>query len=145
MTITQEEFDFLKKLDKEFKEKDEISLNNQWKKEILSKEGRESFLLDFNTNRYILEKYTFNNRYRTSTVLARYDTNPNGRHTNPDGVVLKGPHIHIYKEGYDDKFAYSPEMIGIKINETFDKNRTFELFLKFMNIEMPQLNRMILC
>jgi hypothetical protein len=29
-----------------------------------------------------------------------------GRHSNPDGEVIDGPHLHIYTEGYGDKWAY---------------------------------------
>ncbi|GEM_PF-2690004 len=26
-------------------------------------------------------------------------------HSNPDGTIVAGPHLHVYREGFDDKYA----------------------------------------
>ena len=37
-------------------------------------------------------------------ILARLDfASP---HRNPDGTAVGVPHLHVYREGYGDKFAY---------------------------------------
>lgn len=42
-------------------------------------------------------------------MLVRIDTQDATYHINPDGktkILPYQPHIHIYKEGYGDKYAY---------------------------------------
>ena len=58
-------------------------------------------------------------------------------HKNPDGKIIKGAHIHIYKEGYGDKFAYPITDFGInRTNYTIKK--MFTILLKFCNfVEIP--------
>lgn len=77
----------------------------------------ESLLLeckDGNNNKYIIDvargrrkpsKATFQNRYNKSIVLLRVDID-GPPHDNPNGEEVECPHIHIYSEGYDDKWAY---------------------------------------
>lgn len=47
---------------------------------------------------------TYQTRARESIVLARLDFD--AKHRNPDGTVVGVPHLHLYREGYGDKFAY---------------------------------------
>lgn len=47
--------------------------------------------------------------YDTHNILVRIDTQYAASHRNPDGKIIippYQPHIHIYTEGYNDKFAY---------------------------------------
>lgn len=67
---------------------------------------QEEFILDINKNTIRLEKYTVQNRVRKSIGLIRVDFGVGG-HTNPDRSIILGPHIHVYREGYDLKWAYS--------------------------------------
>jgi len=51
--------------------------------------------------------------------MLRYDNG--GRHTNPDGEKFEGPHIHLFKEGFNDKFAYPVSVIGIEETDSMEK------------------------
>jgi hypothetical protein len=59
--------------------------------------------------------------------MVRYDNK--GRHTNPDGESFDGPHIHFYREGYNDKFAYPIEEFRILESDTME-----EVFNKIMHL-----------
>lgn len=98
------------------------------------------FLMDINRNRYVLEKITFQNRVQKTVVLLRLDldTKP---HRNPDSKHISGNHLHIYREGYGDAFAYElydPEIK--KLNPVIDlmqligcedQQQRFSLFSRF--------------
>lgn len=51
-----------------------------------------------------LSKLKFHTRSHKVIVLARLDID-GAPHTNPDGEILDGTHLHIYREGYEDKWA----------------------------------------
>ena len=107
MALTQAEYDFLMNEEKEFENLDPINLGPapiEWTREINSKFSKETFLLDFYRGSFELTKYTINKRYRQTIILLRYDSK--GRHTNPDGELFDGPHVHFYREGFNDKFAF---------------------------------------
>ncbi len=42
------------------------------------------------------------------------------RHTNPDGVTFDGPHVHLFREGFDDKFAFPVADIGVISGDRMD-------------------------
>ena len=101
---------------------------------------KDTFILDFYRGQIELLKYTYNKRYRQTIVLLRYDSM--GRHTNPDGVNFDGPHVHIYKEGFDDKFAYPTEHIGINLTDDIDI--VLNKFLYYCNIKrLPSIEKTI--
>lgn len=131
MAITQEEFNFLVTLEKEFKTNDPISLDSIWSREILSVQSRDIFLLDYYKSSFRLEKYTYNKRYRKNIVLIRYDSV--GKHTNPDQTVLNGPHVHLYTEGYDDRVAFPPEKVGIDAKR-LERAAILRVLLKYFNV-----------
>ena len=65
----------------------------------------ERFLLDVHRKGVIkVSKYTCQGRYRTTVALLCLDVD-GPPHTNPDGTRIEGPHLHEYREGYDDKWA----------------------------------------
>lgn len=67
--------------------------------------SEESFLLDVWRGVKKAAKLKYQTRGRKVIVLARIDIN-GAPHTNPDGVRIDGTHLHIYREGYDDRWAY---------------------------------------
>lgn len=69
-----------------------------------SADGREDFLLDCNRGTIRLTKVTYQERHQIATILLRLDLD-RPPHTNPDGDVIETPHLHIYREGYNDKWA----------------------------------------
>lgn len=72
---------------------------------LTSLDRHEEFLLDISRGKISLSKVTYQNRARTVVILARLDLN-GARHCNPDGEELATPHLHLYREGYGDKWAF---------------------------------------
>jgi hypothetical protein len=70
---------------------------------VESDDGTEHFLLDVYRSRRNPLKARFQLRYRRDIVLARLCTVT--RHTNPDGAAIGYPHLHRYREGYEDIWA----------------------------------------
>jgi hypothetical protein len=105
--LTQSETDALLALEKRCLHTGNLSLPVGGEKLVLNLEslgGREKFLLDVNRGRIKLSQCTYQERVRTSIILVRLDLD-GPEHTNPDGEVLPCPHLHIYREGYGDKWA----------------------------------------
>lgn len=71
---------------------------------LLSRDGRNKFILDMNISQLTV-KATYQNRSRVTIILVRLDLT-SGKHTNPDGQVINGAHLHLYKEGFADKWAF---------------------------------------
>ena len=71
---------------------------------LVSVDGHESFLLDLRRGRINLAKNTYQNRARQVFILARLDVG-GAPHRNPDDEVIQCPHLHVYREGYDDRWA----------------------------------------
>lgn len=80
------------------------SLGGQLAIPLRSQDRREKFLLDVGRKSIDLTKGTYQNRARKIVVLARldFDARP---HRNPDGQSVMSPHLHLYREGYGDKWA----------------------------------------
>lgn len=69
---------------------------------LSSRNRRESFSLDISRKRIALTtKYQM--RGRQVVVLARMDFG--APHRNPDGTEVGVPHLHLYREGYGDRWA----------------------------------------
>lgn len=72
---------------------------------LLAADEKESFHVDINRRSLALYKCTFNGRARGNLILARLDLN-GSPHRNPDGVEINCPHLHLYREGFGDKWAF---------------------------------------
>ncbi|MBQ8985383.1 hypothetical protein IJ076_02425 [Candidatus Saccharibacteria bacterium] len=133
MSITKETFETLMALDKRFVDEATVSLKENWTKDIESKTTRDKFQLDYRRSKIEIRKYSFNHRTRTSIVLVRYCSLK--RHTNPDGKVFEGPHIHLFCEGYDDKIAFSVKDVLSIDPETSSKEDILAALLDYCHIE----------
>jgi hypothetical protein len=146
MSITQAEADYLIGLPKRFVTNDPLELGPsalKLKRELVSADGRERFLLDIWCSGARLGKYTFQNRARVIIILVRVDVGDTLEHTNPDGVQVSGSHIHIYREEYDDKFAFPLNTYPFGVPT--DMVRTFEDFANFCHIEtLPPIARRLI-
>jgi len=102
-------------------------------------DGREDFLLDVHRARIDLVKGTYQNRARHVVVLVRLDFG--GRpHRNPDGEEIASPHLHIYREGFGDKWAYP--LPADRFPNVLDAWLTLHDFMQFCNIvEQPTFSR----
>ncbi|MBI2060375.1 MAG: hypothetical protein HYT87_11455 [Nitrospirae bacterium] len=105
--LTQAEADLLIAMKKTFADPKPLRLTPGRKRvyELLGDDKKEQFLLDIWRASLKLSKVSFNTRGRKVVVLVRVDLD-GAPHTNPDETKIGGSHIHLYREGYDDKWAY---------------------------------------
>jgi len=107
--LTQAEADALMALEKRRVDATEWNYPNFGERvtvPLASIDGREAFLLDLRRARINLKKGTYQNRGRQVVVLARLDFG-GPPHRNPDGEEIGSPHLHLYREGFGDKWAFS--------------------------------------
>ncbi len=69
---------------------------------LVSRDEREHFSLDINRKRIALTT-GYQARGRQVVVPARLDFA--APHRNPDGTEIGVPHLHVYREGFGDKWA----------------------------------------
>lgn len=100
---------------------------------LKSVDGRELFSLDITRGRVDLAKVTYQNRARVSLVIARLDI-AGAPHRNPDGSEVLCPHLHVYREGYEDKWA-TPAPAEL-FTDVSDHWRTLDDFLAFCNVTL---------
>lgn len=103
--LPQGEADELMSMAKRFAEADTIQfpqLGQHLRRDLISVDARERFALDVTRSHVRVTQCTYQERARSVVVLVRLDVD-GPRHTNPNGAVLECPHIHRYREGYDDK------------------------------------------
>jgi hypothetical protein len=102
--------------------------------EFAGPNNRETFLLDVWRGTLRLSKLKYQNRVQTAVILVRLDVD-GAPHTNPDGVRLSGTHLHLFKEGFDDKWAYAVDPALFTVLS--DPGKTFHDFCAFCKIETP--------
>src|SRR4029077_1680202 len=71
---------------------------------LASANNKEEFLLDISRGRINLLKGKYQNRARQVVILRRLDFG-GAPHRNPDDKEISCPHLHIYREGWGDKWA----------------------------------------
>lgn len=101
---------------------------------LQSADGREQFLLDLSRGRIDLLKVKMQNRGRQVVVLVRLDLG-GAPHRNPDGEEVPVPHLHVYREGYGDKWAVP--VPADRFSNVSDVWTTLEDFMRFCNITQP--------
>lgn len=101
---------------------------------LQSANGREQSLLDMSRGRIDLRKVKMQNRGRQVVVLVRLDLG-GPPHRNPDGEEVGTPHLHIYREGYGDKWAFP--VPRDRFCELTDVWTTLGDFLKYCNVTRP--------
>ena len=116
---------------------------------IISEDGRESFLLDVNRGKIRLTKCTFQERYQDIFILARLDVG-GAPHSNPEvasvplnyldpynGQEIQCPHLHIYVEGFNAKWAIPVPVESF--SRTNDLGGTLDDFFRYCNIVEPPI------
>jgi len=106
---------------------------------LTSDDKREDFLLDIYRGRIDLLKGTYQNRARQVVVLVRVDFG-GAPHRNPDGVEVPSPHMHLYREGYGDKWAVP--LPPDKFPNVADLWQMLDDFMRFCNVvDRPEIVR----
>lgn len=135
--ITQAEADFLMALDKRPVTDDMVSWpmpGDNVAVDLISLDEREKFVLDVYCGRIKLSKIRFQNRARTTIILVRLEID-GSPHRNPDDVELPCPHIHLYKEGFGDKWAYPVPQEHF--SDLSNRETTLQDFMRFCRIVEP--------
>lgn len=101
---------------------------------LTSPDKREAFVLDVSRGQINLKKGTYQNRARGVVILARLDFGGQP-HRNPDDVEVASPHLHLYREGFGDKWAFPipPDAFP----QLADSWATLQDFLRFINVTVP--------
>lgn len=101
---------------------------------LTSADKREQFLLDIQRGRISLLKGTYQSRARLVVILARLDFG-GPPHRNPDSEEIPCPHLHVYREGWGDKWAtaLSPDEFA----DATDPWTLYTDFLRFCVITEP--------
>ncbi len=98
---------------------------------LISTDQRELFSLDLARGRINLAKRKYQNRDRKVVVLVRLDVG--GRpHRNPDGKQIVSSHLHQYREGFGDKWAFP--VPPSRLADLNDSWQTLADFMRFCNI-----------
>jgi hypothetical protein len=127
--LTQSEADTLLKLEKHYRENNQLVFPTYGGKlsiPLFSDDNREEFIINVQRSEIKLTKNTLLTRTRKTIVLARIDID-GPPHRNPDGEEIPCPHFHLYRAGYNDKWA--EPLPGFFKNPT----DTFETLNDFMD------------
>ena len=107
-----------------------------------SNDKKYKFIFDIKPGRSkrVKDKLTLQERYGKDVVLVRLDIN-GPPHTNPDGETVSGNHIHIIKDGYDDKFAYDIPTDLVDADDNIQTMINFFQYCKVFNPEFAAFER----
>lgn len=106
---------------------------------LVSADRREQFILDLRRGQIDLTRGTYQNRGRQVVVLVRLDFG-GAPHRNPDGEEIDSPHLHLYREGFGDKWAV-PVPAGYFRNVA-NPWQTLDDFMRYCNVvEPPNIRR----
>jgi hypothetical protein len=104
---------------------------------LVNKKEKENFVINYNRGTINLQKRSHN--MRGYIVLARLDLD-GSTHRNPDGQEVPARHLHLYREGYGDKWAFPvPENFFCKMDDAY---QTLQDFMNYCNVvELPNIER----
>jgi Family of unknown function (DUF6978) len=135
--LTQEEADALLRMPKKRKKADTVRWPDPGNKvavDLLSLDEREAFVLDVGRSYIKLANLKLQTRARVTVILVRLEIDE-PPHRNPDDTELPCPHIHLYREGYQDKWAHPvpPE----HFRDLSNRAQTVEDFMRYCQIVEP--------
>lgn len=95
---------------------------------------KNKFIIDIFRGKIDDDKYSFNARYaNTNTAILRIDTG-DVVHSNPDGQIIRGPHMHVFKDNQELREAIPFDISNKDIVDVC------KAFLELMNIiNYPQI------
>ncbi len=133
-TLSQAEADLLLALEKEAVEEKAYEypdLGGALRVPLQSLDGREQFSLDVSRSEINLSKGTCQNRGRVTVVLARLDFG-GPPHRNPDDEEIPCPHLHVYREGFGDRWAV--KVPPGAFSDLTDPWKSLHDFMRFCNV-----------
>lgn len=156
--ITQQDADFFFGMEKFPEEEKEYQFPSSGQKLTIaftSSDKRENFLFDIYRGSIKITKITFQNRVRKAFILRRLDLD-GSTHVNPEtevvpfpflepynGMEIPTPHLHLYIEGYGEKWAIPADMF-MKV-EGKDIYEMMIDFFKYCNVKkLPKIIKTLL-
>ena len=136
--LTQNEADELIQVDKIFEDNSPIVMDRPYKQErkLFSVVNHlDVFYLNMNETAIEFGKYSVNNRF-FQIPLVRICIDKDSVHENPDGRLIKGSHLHVYKQEFGDKFA--DDLSHYEITAT-NSVQILAQFLAFCHIEKIEI------
>ncbi|HEX21450.1 MAG TPA: hypothetical protein ENH19_02205, partial [Actinobacteria bacterium] len=132
--LTQAEAETLIAMEKTFIHPATISIppGTDQTHELIGSDKRELFLFDLWRGIFRLSKLRYQTRGRKIIVLVRLDVNA-APHSNPDGNKIVGTHIHRYREGYEDKWAFPIEYE--EFSDPSDIQQILDDFYRYCNVK----------
>jgi hypothetical protein len=104
-----------------------------------SLDGRQAFVFNVYRSRLTLSKCFYNKRVRGGDNLVRVCLGATQKHRNPDSAVISGSHIHLYREGYDDRWAFPlPPAMAACLNNPTDMLMSFMAYCNVTNCPQMQ-------
>jgi len=137
INLTQTEANHLIEMEKHRVDEAEYEVPNLGKSlsiALQSTDKREQFILDISSSRIDLQRGKYQNRGRQVVPLVRLDFG-GPPHRNPDDGEITSPHLHIYREGFGDKWAYPVPHDHFPRLE--DLRGTLDDFMRYCNITQP--------
>ena len=137
IVLLQAEADSLLKMEKHRINEDRVRLPDTGGSlvvQLVSPDWAESFILDISRSRINLAKGKYQNRARMTVVLARIDVG-GASHRNPDDTEISCPHIHLYREGFGDRWAFP-----VTKEEFVDPSNHWQTlmdFVRYCNVTRP--------
>ncbi|MFA6026039.1 MAG: hypothetical protein WC727_06315 [Ignavibacteriaceae bacterium] len=156
--ISQEDADYFFEMEK-FPEDDlEYQFPHSGEKLVLSfttADKREKFLFDLYRGSIKITKVVYQNRVRKAYILRRLDFD-GAPHPNPEvetvplpllepynGKVIPSPHLHLYIEGFGEKWAVPAELLL-----SLDGKDIYEImedFFRYCNVkQLPKITKTLL-
>lgn len=156
--LTQQDADFLFGMEKFPEEEKEYQFPNSGEKLTIaftSSDKRENFLFDIYRGSIRITKITYQNRVRKAYILRRLDLD-GPMHINPEvenvpfsllepynGKEIPTPHLHIYVEGFGEKWAIpANDILAIQDRDIFEM---MEQFFSYCNVkQLPGIRKTLL-
>ena len=152
--MTQSDADALLALPKSFKDDSPLEFTMttpmDFERVLLSSDRREEFLLTIERGNRKRIRLKYQTRARKVVILARLDLDGPANRNPPDSPYranerLPCPHLHLYREGFEDRIAYTladvPDFI---ITNPTNGLVWLEDFLKFCHVDgVPPIQTMV--
>jgi hypothetical protein len=107
---------------------------------LQSVDRREQFLLTVERGQRKRIRLKYQTRARKVIVLARLDLNGPAHRNPPDSTyrpneTLTGPHMHLYRENFEDRIAYElSDVPGLIVRDLGSSVSCLEDFLQFSGV-----------
>lgn len=101
---------------------------------LRSADGKEDFFLDMYLGDVDFPRFSIQLRARQTIILARLELD-GPVHENPDGIQISTPHLHLFREGEGDNWAFA--VPKDKFSDLSDRWFVWKDFMQFCNISIP--------